>query len=170
MPAVGNTAVLVMVPAADELLDLAAAIHPRCVRPGIPAHAALMYPWLPVSAVSSEVVTRLAELVGGAGPTAVQLNSAAAQPGGFVGIEAAELAPLASILRAEWPDLVPYGGRFGASPPVHVTVAMGAAPDDAARIAEQVGKRLPLVQLVSELCVVGLDDDGWRVLATTPLR
>jgi hypothetical protein len=159
-----------MVPVADGLLDLAAAVDPRCVRPGIPAHAALMYPWLPVSAVTPQVLTRLAQLVDGTGPTEVLLSSAATQAGGFVGIEAAELTPLASTLRAEWPDHGPYGGRFGSSPPVHVTVAMGAAPEDTARIAEQVGQRLPLVQPVRELCVVGLDGDGWRVLATTPLR
>ena len=168
VPTAGTTAVLAMVPVADELLDLAAAVDQRSVRPGIPAHAALLYPWLPVSAVTPDVVTRLTELVAGSGAVDLQLTSAAAL-GGFVGIEAAELTPLATKLRAEWPELLPYGGRFGASAPVHVTVAMGSAEGDAAEIAEQVRQRLPLVQPVSGVLVVGLDGDGWQVLATTPL-
>ncbi|GAA2294722.1 hypothetical protein OKJ48_32990 [Streptomyces kunmingensis] len=47
MPHLGTTAVLAVLPAAEPLLELAAAVDERVVRPGVPAHAALLYPWLP---------------------------------------------------------------------------------------------------------------------------
>ncbi|HWE91916.1 MAG TPA: 2'-5' RNA ligase family protein [Pseudonocardiaceae bacterium] len=168
MPAVGTTAVVAWAPAANELLDIAAGVDPGVVRPGIPAHASIAYPFLPAAEFTPATADTLRGLVGDGGPVAVRLASLISEPG-FVGVLVPELDPVAAAVRRQWPQLTPYGGRFGDAPPVHVTVAMGAEPAAAELIAARAADRLPLVAEVRELHVVGLTEAGWRPLATVAL-
>jgi hypothetical protein len=156
-----------LVPAANELLGMAAKIDPGAVRPGIPAHASIAYPFLPAGEVTPEVADALGEVAAAGGPVAVRLASAVAALG-FVGVPVPELEPTAAAVRQRWPDLRPYGGRFGAEPPVHVTVAMGAEPANTELIAQRAMDRLPLLDKVREMHVVELADTGWRALLTIP--
>jgi hypothetical protein len=154
---------------ADELLELAAAVDPGLVRAGIPAHATVAYPFLPAAEVTTAVLARLGELVAGTGPISLTLDSVFTSAG-FVGVAVSELAEVTASIRSAWPRLTPYGGRFGADPPVHVTVAMGATQAETDRIVPAVSARLPRVEVVTELRLVALDETaGWRSLATIPL-
>lgn len=168
MPTVGTTGVVALIPVAQPLLALAAEVDPEAVRPGVPAHASLLYPWLPIAEVTPATVDSLRERVAGHGPVEVELRSVVVRSG-FVAIPVPGLDGLVAAVRAGWPTLLPYGGRFGEEPGTHVTVAMDGDPAAAERIAAVVKARLPVVQRVGEMHVVGLAETGWQVLAVAPL-
>ncbi|MCX5205443.1 2'-5' RNA ligase family protein [Streptomyces sp. NBC_00237] len=172
MPTPGTTAVLALLPEADPLLDLAAGVDARAVRPGVPAHAALLYPWLAAGRIGAAELDRLRNALvrGAAGADRIPVLLAEAErTGGFVGVPVPELHALATAVRTAFPEQVPYGGRFGQDPPVHVTVALDADADTAADIAHRVTGRLPIRTEVSTVHVVTLTPDGWRGLAKLPL-
>nr|WP_202501897.1 2'-5' RNA ligase family protein [Streptomyces sp. SID5785] len=157
-----------MLPEADELLRLAASVDERVVRAGVPAHVAFLYPWLPSAQVDDAELERLRAALP-AGRVTVTL-SAVQQADGFVGVPVPALASRATAVRGAYPRQVPYGGRFGPDPQVHVTVALGAEPQAAEDIARRVAPRLPITAQVAALHVVELTDAGWRLLAELPLE
>ncbi|PPS90657.1 2'-5' RNA ligase family protein [Streptomyces sp. MH60] len=163
----GTTAVLALLPDAEPLLRLAAEVDGLVVRPGVPAHAALLYPWLPADEVEEAQLHRLRVALP-AGPVPIRL-AAVERTGGFVGVPVPELSRAADAVRAAFPAQVPYGGRFGPRPPVHVTVALDAAPQAAADIARRTAAALPITTEVNTLHVVGLTRTGWQGIAELPL-
>ncbi|MET9137193.1 MULTISPECIES: 2'-5' RNA ligase family protein [Streptomyces] len=167
MTQVGTTAVLALVPDAGPLLDAAARVDPRAVRTGVPAHAALLYPWLAADEVG-EPELRLLRAALPPGPLRIRL-AAVERRGGFVGVPVPELDAAATAVRRAFPAHVPYGGRFGADPPVHVTVALDAEAEAAGVIAARTAARLPIVTEVDAFHVVSLTPAGWRALAALPL-
>ncbi|MBZ6139099.1 MULTISPECIES: 2'-5' RNA ligase family protein [Streptomyces] len=167
MAETGTTAVLALLPEAEPLLELAAGVDARAVRPGVPAHAALPYPWLAADRVDEPALRRLRAALP-QGRIEAELT-AVEHEGGFVGVPVPGLSAAATAVRAAFPEDVPYGGRFGTDPPVHVTVALGAAPEAAAGIARRTAARLPLTARISALHVVALGPTGWRALAELPL-
>ncbi|MFH9811191.1 2'-5' RNA ligase family protein [Streptomyces olivaceus] len=167
MAETGTTAVLALLPEAEPLLELAAGVDARAVRPGVPAHAALLYPWLAADRVDEPALRRLRAALP-QGRIEAELT-AVEHEGGFVGVPVPGLSAAATAVRAAFPEEVPYGGRFGTDPPVHVTVALGAAPEAAAGIARRTAARLPLTAWIAALHVVALGPTGWRALAELPL-
>ncbi|MEV8127735.1 2'-5' RNA ligase family protein [Streptomyces sp. NPDC085944] len=167
MARTGTTAVLALVPDAEPLLRSAAEVDGAAVRPDVPAHAALLYPWLPADEVGEPELHRLRAALP-AGPIPVILAEVE-QTGGFVGVPVPGLSQVADAVRTAFPAQVPYGGRFGTRPPVHVTVALDVAPQAAAVIARRTAAALPITAVISALHVVGLTPTGWRVLAELPL-
>ncbi|MFE2355496.1 2'-5' RNA ligase family protein [Streptomyces parvulus] len=167
MAQVGTTAVLALLPDAEPLLETAARVDPRAVRPGVPAHAALLYPWLAADEVG-EAELRLLRAAMPPGPLRVRLSEVE-HSGGFVGVPVPELDAAATAVRRAFPAHAPYGGRFGADPPVHVTVALDAEAEASAGIAARTATRLPIVTEVDTFHVVALTPTGWRALAALPL-
>ncbi|MEV1025731.1 2'-5' RNA ligase family protein [Streptomyces sp. NPDC050264] len=167
MTRLGTTAVLAVLPDAEPLLELAAGVDARVVRPGVPAHAALLYPWLPADEVGEPELDRLRAALP-AGRIPIRLDTVE-QAGGFVNIPVPELRAAAGAVRAAFPAQVPYGGRFGQDPPVHVSVALDADPGTAADIARRAAARLPITTEISALYVVALTPTGWQLLADLPL-
>lgn len=172
MPMPGTTAVLALLPDAEPLLELAAQVDARVVRPGVPAHATLLYPWLPAEKVDPRELERLRTVLERAAPDVGRIPlrlTVVERAGAFVGVPVPELRSLASTVREAYPEQVPYGGRFGQNPPVHVTVSLDAPDHTAADIAHRVTGRLPITTEVSAVHVVTLSLDGWQVLAELPL-
>ncbi|MFD0053867.1 2'-5' RNA ligase family protein [Streptomyces sp. NPDC127168] len=167
MAQVGTTAVLAVLPDAEPLLESAARVDPRAVRPGVPAHAALLYPWLAADEVGEPELRRLRAVLP-AGRIPIRL-AAVERTGGFVGIPVPELRGVATAVRTAFPAPAPYGGRFGPDPQVHVTVALDAGTEAAAGIAARTAARLPIVTGIDALHVVALTPAGWRALAELPL-
>ncbi|HVV11463.1 2'-5' RNA ligase family protein [Amycolatopsis sp.] len=135
-----------LLPDAEPLLDAVRRVAP--VRP-LPAHVSLLYPGPPVFedvALPGEV--DLAEIIVG--------------DGGFVGVAVPALEPAAATLRSRYPELVPYGGRFGETPPAHLTLVMGV--DDAVSQAVQriAAEALPLRSRVDGPHFVQRTGHGWR--------
>ncbi|MFE2463370.1 2'-5' RNA ligase family protein [Streptomyces sp. NPDC059402] len=158
---------LALVPDAEPLLRSAAEVDGAAVRPGVPAHAALLYPWLPADEVGEPELHRLRTALP-AGPIPVGLAEVQ-RTGGFVGVPVPGLSRVADAVRTAFPAQVPYGGRFGPRPPVHVTVALDADPGAAAVIARRTAAALPITTVIRALHVVGLTPTGWQGLAELPL-
>ncbi|MCX3061657.1 2'-5' RNA ligase family protein [Streptomyces beihaiensis] len=163
----GTTAVLAVLPEAEPLLRLAAEVAAGVVRPGVPAHAALLYPWLPADRVGAPDLDRLHAALP-TGDVRIRLTEVE-QEDGFVAVPVPGLRAMATAVRSAFPAQVPYGGRFGQDPPAHVTVAMGAGPATAATVARRVGARLPIVARITALHAVVLTPTGWQILAELPL-
>ncbi|MFJ9036975.1 2'-5' RNA ligase family protein [Streptomyces sp. NPDC102406] len=163
----GTTALLAVVPAAEPLLELAAEVDARAVRPRVPAHATLLYPWLPADRLGAPELKRLRAALP-VGPVAIRLTDVE-RTGGFVSVPVPELAAPASAARAAFPAQIPYGGRFGQDPPVHVTVALDADPEHAEEIARRAAAHLPITAEISALHAVVLTATGWQLLAELPL-
>ena len=158
---------VVPVPAADLLLREVASTHPQAVREGVAAHVSLLYPFLDASAVDDEVLGWLGEFAARTQPIAVEFLDVLLTPG-FVHLPAPALRPLSGEVRTRWPQVVPYGGRFGADPPPHVTLAMGLPAEDGAAVADRVRRFLPLTGLADHLWIVAYDD-GWGLMAAFQL-
>ncbi|MBP2479246.1 hypothetical protein JOF53_008118 [Crossiella equi] len=161
MPAPGTTALLLPLPAADPLLTVARGLDPASVRPGIPAHITLAYPFVPATAEVFEQVRALLRPV----PPLV-LTELRTTPG-FVGVLAPEVVPLADAVRDRWPEPRPYGGRFGDRPTPHLTVALD--PADAGAIAGAVRPLLPLRAVAERVSLVELTGTGWMARFVTAL-
>jgi hypothetical protein len=154
---------VVPVPAADLLLREVASTHPQAVREGVAAHVSLLYPFLDASTVDDEVLGWLREFAARTRPVAVEFPDVSVTPG-FVHLPAPALRPMVAEIRTRWPGVVPYGGRFGADPPPHVTLAMGLPAEDGAAVAERVRQFLPLTGSAEHVWLVAYDD-GWDLLA-----
>ncbi|MBE1463766.1 2'-5' RNA ligase family protein [Kibdelosporangium phytohabitans] len=167
MPTPGQTAIVVPVPAADRLLWEVSGTHPQAVREGVAAHVSLLYPFLDVSHVDEEVLGWLREFAARTQPIAVEFLDVLSTPG-FVHLPVPALRSLAAGIRARWPQVVPYGGRFGADPLPHVTLAMGLRAEDGAAVAERVRRFLPLTGSADRVWIVAYDD-GWDLVEAFPL-
>ncbi|MFJ3723854.1 2'-5' RNA ligase family protein [Streptomyces sp. NPDC090045] len=156
-------------PDAAPLLDAAWRVDPALVRLGVPAHVSLLYPFVPESALTGQDEKGVRSLAASF-PAADLVLEELVTASGFVGVTVAELQPMVDAFRGRWPGLRPYGGRFGARPAAHVTVAMGADdPATAARVRTAVGSLLPLRTRAAAVQLVVLTEEGWRPRFTAPL-
>ncbi|MEU7784421.1 MULTISPECIES: 2'-5' RNA ligase family protein [unclassified Amycolatopsis] len=161
MPEPGTTALVILLPAAEPVLAAARRVDPALVRPGLPAHVTALYPFLPAAEVSDAVLDAVRALAATFSPTEVPLTEFVTAPG-FAAIPAPALQPVTDAVCARWPEVRPYGGRFGPRPGAHVTVAMGGEADVLERVAAEVRPLLPLTDQAAELQLVALTDRGWE--------
>ncbi|MFJ1759345.1 2'-5' RNA ligase family protein [Amycolatopsis sp. NPDC088138] len=167
MPEPGTSALVILLPAAEPVLAAARRTAPALVRPGLPAHVTALYPFLPAPELTDEVLDAVRELAAGVRPVDLRLTELAVAPG-FSAVATPSLQPIADAVCARWPEVQPYGGRFGPTPAAHLTVAMGGAEADHERVAEQVRPLLPLDARAEELHLVALDDEGWETRLVAP--
>ncbi|MFG2298286.1 2'-5' RNA ligase family protein [Streptomyces sp. NPDC048603] len=169
MPEPGTTAVVIALPDAAPLLDAACRIDPALVRRGVPAHVSLLYPFVPAHALTGEDEEGVRSLAASF-PAADLLLEEVVTASGFVAVSVPGLQPIADAFHAQWPGVRPYGGRFGARPAAHVTVALGADdPTAATRVRAAVGSLLPLRTRAAAVQLVVLTEEGWRPRFTAPL-
>ncbi|KAA9159321.1 2'-5' RNA ligase family protein [Amycolatopsis acidicola] len=143
---------LALLPDAEPLLSRVRQAAPGFVR-SLPAHVSLLYPGPPPSAAEDVRV----EL-----PAHVDLAEPLRGESGFSGVAVPELDPAAAVLRARFPDLVPYGGRFGEAPRAHLTLVMGADSTTLDTVGTILADALPLRSRVAGPLFVQRTDDGWR--------
>jgi hypothetical protein len=163
VPPQGQTALITPVPAADPILAAIAAEYPDAVRPGIPAHVSLLYPFLPADELDGghpETSDWLTAFAVRTRPVRATFTDIATEPG-FAYLSSPELTPLSTAIREQWPEITPYGGRFGAAPVAHLTVAMDFAAADTAGIVDLARQFLPLTVTVEELWLLALATT-WR--------
>ncbi|MET8682849.1 2'-5' RNA ligase family protein [Streptomyces sp. NPDC004732] len=169
MPQPGTTAVVIVLPDATPLLDAARRIDPALVRPGLPAHVSLLYPFVPESALTDQDEEGVRSLAARFPAADLLLEEVVTAPG-FVAVAVPGLQAIVDAFHAQWPELRPYNGRFGARPAAHVTVAMG--PDDptaAAHVRTAIGSLLPLRTRATAVQLVALTEEGWQPRFTAPL-
>jgi len=161
VPSPGTTALVILLPAAEPALAAARRVDPALVRPGLPAHVTALYPFLPDGSVTGEVLSTVRSLAASFPPPEVRLTELVVTPG-FVALAAPALQGVADAVCARWPDVQPYGGRFGPRPVAHLTVAMGGPDAALERVAEEVRPLLPLTDRAEGLQLVALTDRGWE--------
>nr|WP_202506161.1 2'-5' RNA ligase family protein [Amycolatopsis rubida] len=150
------------------MLETAAAVDPALVRPGLPPHVTALYPFLPADRLSERTDTGITQLAASFPATDVQLAELVTAPG-FVAAAAPALQPLADAVCDHWPDVPPYGGRFGAHPPAHLTIALGGSDDQRAEVAERARAALPITARADTLHLVVLTEQGWQLRLSAPL-
>jgi hypothetical protein len=165
MPQSGWTALVAPVPALDPLLAAIEAAHPGATRAGIPAHVTFLYPFLPLTELDSGVTGWLTALAARQAPLTLEFAQVRVEPG-FVYLDSPLLTPLTDEIRAHWPQLIPYLGRFGADPVAHLSLAIGVAETQA--IAEIAATALPRIATLDHLWLAGNDNDEWRSLGRFP--
>jgi hypothetical protein len=167
VPRPGTTALVILLPAAEPVLAAARRTAPELVRPGLPAHVTALYPFLPAHELTDEVLDAVRDLAATVRPVDVRLAELVVAPG-FSAVVTPSLQPIADAVCARWPEVPPYGGRFGPTPDAHLTVAMGGAEADHRRVAEEVRPLLPVNARAEELHLVALDGEGWKTRLTAP--
>ncbi|MCU1686643.1 MAG: hypothetical protein JWQ81_7382 [Amycolatopsis sp.] len=168
MPAFGTSALVIEVPAAEVLLDVARRVNPILVRPGLPAHATVLYPFLPAAELTADVDAAVRAIAARVPVTDLRLTEVISAPG-FVAMAVPELQPVAEAAYAVWPEVQPYGGRFGPTPPVHLTVAIGGTEDELTQVAAQTREALPVSDRPEAVHLVVLTEQGWQLRLSAPL-
>ncbi|QUQ62501.1 2'-5' RNA ligase family protein [Kutzneria sp. CA-103260] len=158
MPENGDSALIIPVPAAAALLARVAAAFPKAVREGDIGHVTMLYPFT-ATATPDQVAAVAAALT----PIDVVLDRVVREPG-FVALTADALGPLTSEVRSHWPEVLPYGGRFGPTPEAHLTLAMGVSDDEGDAIAAMAS---PVEARLSQLWLLTYEN-GWQVAARCP--
>jgi hypothetical protein len=95
-------------------------------------------------------------------PGEVELAELVDGDDGFLGLAVPELDPLVTRLCGRFPDAVPYGGRYGATPRAHVTLTLGADEKQAQAARAAVGDALPLRSRVLGPYFVRRTPEGWQ--------
>jgi hypothetical protein len=145
------------VPAVDPILAKIKEKYPAAGRDGIVGHVSVLYPFVQLEAMTLETTDWLSAYINSKPPLKVGLADVVSTTG-FVYFEVLELASLVEDLRAHWPRIVPYSGRFGSNPATHITLAMGVDKRDAGEIMALVRDFLPLSFVVDQIWLVSFDD------------
>jgi hypothetical protein len=168
VPEPGTTALVILLPGAEPALAAARRVDPAVVRPGLPAHVTALYPFLPDDSVTPSVLAAVRSLASALAPASVRLAELLTTPG-FVALQAPSLQPITDAVCDRWPEVAPYGGRFGPRPPAHVTVAMGGDEETLSRVGDEVRPLLPLTAHATSLQLVALTEHGWEPRLDAPL-
>ncbi|MGW4487094.1 2'-5' RNA ligase family protein [Amycolatopsis sp. NPDC004368] len=168
MPAPGTSALVVELPAAAGLLEAAAAVGPALVRAGVAPHVTALYPFLPAAELTDEVDIGVRALAAAHEVVDVSLADLVVASG-FVAAAAPALQPLADAACDRWPEVRPYGGRFGPHPPAHLTIAMGGTDEQNTEVTRRVEGLLPLTARAEALHLVVLTEQGWQLRLTAAL-
>jgi len=168
--AAAETALIIAVPEADELVGGAREKYDPVAGRGIPAHVTVLYPFLPAGRIDDGLLAALRELFAGHEPFEL----------GFAGFgrfpELLWLAPapdgpvraLTAAVEARWPEAPPYGGVFD-DPVPHLTVASKQPQETYDAMEREFTPGLPLRTRVAEVQLVVFGSVRWHHRETFPL-
>ncbi len=165
------SALVVMVPEADSVVGRWRERWDPAAGEGVPAHVSVLYPFLDGGSIDDGVAGELSGLLGAHEPFEVRFAGTARWPG-VLYLPPEPDGPLRALTAAavsRWPQVPPYGGRFGADPQPHLTVGIrqpDAVYDEAER---EITARLPIRCRVSEVLLTVRERDRWAVRAAFPL-
>jgi hypothetical protein len=168
-----ESAVLVAVPEAEDVVGRFRTRLDRSAAWGVPAHVTVLYPFVSPDRIDSAVLGRLAAAA--ASVPAFDLTLARLC---WFGDDRLWLAPepdqpfraLTSAVWTEFPDHPPYGGSH-ADPTPHLTVGHDAPLDVLRKAADAIRPRLPVrARITTALLMQGAPDAGaWHTVAALPL-
>ncbi len=174
-----QSALLVLVPAAEPAVAAHRADLDASARDGVPAHFTVLYPFLPPALIDKAVLAALTRLFAGVSAFEFTLDRI-----GWFGDNVVWLGPrdeepfrvLTGLVFAAFPDCAPYGGAHENVVP-HLTI--GHLGDvTVLRAAERtVRPHLPIAAQATEVCLMAGPAPGrpgppgqWRVLSSFPLH
>ena len=157
-----ETAVLLCVPEAEELVGpWRNKADPSAAR-GVPAHVTLLTPFLAPDRIDVGVLAELSWFFAGVDAFEIRFDTVGEllDPGiVYLDPVGSELDELADALARRWPETPPYGGRVDA-PHAHLTVAHSSDAGMRAQAAVAVRPGLPLRAIASQAALWTCDEHG----------
>ena len=171
-----QSALLVLVPAAEPAVGKHRARLDASARDGVPAHLTVLYPFLPPGQIGDDELTALARLFAGFPSFAVTLDRVSWFGEQVVWLGPRDEAPfraLTDLVFASYPACAPYGGRYADVIP-HLTIGHDAALDVLRAAAEDVRPHLPIQTRATQVTLMSGPTPGnpktppgqWRTIAT----
>jgi 2'-5' RNA ligase len=163
---VGQSAVIVPVPAAEPIVGRWRARFDAAAALGVPAHLTVVYPFLPASSLTSSVLGQVRALVAAQPPMTITFAECGRFPG-VLYLAPSPAEPVRALIHAfiaHWPEAPPYRGEFG-DPIPHLTVAV--AVDDPL-IEQEVSAQLPFTTALSEAHLITFDGTHWTTAERLP--
>ena len=163
----GESALVVVVPEAEEAVGRWRAAHDPSADRGVPAHVTVRFPFFPAAEIDDGVLGTLDALASDVDPFTATFRSVERRTDG-VWMRPEPEDPFRRLTRAvwtRWPELPPYGGIHADVIP-HLTVAGGEAPRG---VETAVSAHLPIVTRVAAMELIAFDGDRWTTRERFPL-
>jgi 2'-5' RNA ligase superfamily protein len=166
----GRTALVVLVPEADDAVGAHRLRHDANAARGVPAHVTVLFPFRsPVDETTSE---QLARMCRGFKRFEARFASVGRFPGEVVWLAPEPSAIFAALLAttaSQFPDCPPYAGTIQ-EPIPHLTVGENMSIADADELTDALASALPVTTSVTELSLL-VEDAGrrWSVGPAWPL-
>jgi 2'-5' RNA ligase len=163
-----ESALVVLVPAAESLVRPFRDRYDPSAALGVPAHITLLYPFKPPEQIDGAVITRLHEGFARFAPIIFSLASISRFPDViYLAPDPAE--PFRELTRAIWswfPETPPYGGKWPDIVP-HLSIASIADEHELQRIAEELARAsrdvLPISAAANEVTLLEQRGDRWNI-------
>ena len=175
MNAQTQTALIVPVPEVESIVGRFRDRYDPAAAEGIPAHVTVVYPFLPVQAISSDVIQSLSELFAGLPQFHAEFSEIRRFPGVlyFAPIEDAPFRRLTERVVERYPEAPPYGGQFRQIVP-HLTIAhvedQVHFDDIAAQVALAAKGKVPVRTVVRDVVLIEKVNAAWCTKVSFPLR
>ena len=170
-----ESALVVLVPEAEELVASFRDRFDPAAAAGVPAHISLLYPFKPPAEITPAVIASLTQMFSAISSFAVSLSSLRKFPSAlYLAPEPAEeLRRLTLAIAKRFPETPPYGGEYAEIIP-HLTVARADDPEQLANIAADFESRamgwLPIRSTIREVCLIENNEGLWRTRCLFALR
>ena len=162
----GATALVVVVPEAEDLVTDVRLSHDPSAKEGMPAHITILYPFMPWAEITTATYRALHSLAAENPCFSFQLAFTDRFPG-VLYLEPVPHEPfqcLTDTVCRSFPGLSPYGGTV-AWPHPHLTIAQTTDPEHLDAIARAFlashGRKLPLKACAKSLSLVAKCDGMW---------
>jgi len=176
-----QSALLLVVPAAEPAVREHRARLDLSARDGVPAHFTVLYPFLPPSQIRDADLSALAGVFAGVSSFAFTLDRI-----GWFGEQVAWLGPrdpepfraLTVLTHQAFPGYSPYGGRYADADVIpHLTIGHDAGLDVLRAAADSVREHLPIDGTATEVTLMagpkpgtpGTPPGTWRRITSFPL-
>jgi 2'-5' RNA ligase len=174
-----QSALLLLVPAAEPAVGEHRAWLDASARDGVPAHLTVLYPFLPPALIDDAVLTSLAALFAGFPAFAFTLDRVGWFGENVVWLGPRDEAPfraLTALAFQAFPSWAPYGGRHDDVVP-HLTIGHQGGTPALRAAAAAVGPHLPIGGTATTVTLMagpvpgtpGTPPGQWRQLAAFPL-
>ncbi|MEV8599358.1 2'-5' RNA ligase family protein [Streptomyces griseoviridis] len=167
----GLSGLVVPVPEADPVVGAVRDRLDRHARTGVPAHVTVLFPFLDASLLDDGTLAELARTFRGHPAFEARFERFGRFPG-LLHLAPEPDAPfraLTAAVTARWPEVLPYGGKFGDSAP-HLTLAQGQSDAVLDAAEAEVRDGLPVVTRVASVDLVVHDGTAWRHHTAFPLE
>jgi 2'-5' RNA ligase len=168
--AVGQTAIIVPVGAAEPILGRWRTQFVPAAAAGVPAHVTIIYPFLSGKGIDEDVVGEVRRLVARHPSFTVTFTGCGRFPDVLFVVPDPDdpFRALTTEVFGRWPEAPPYGGLI-TDPVPHLTITHGASSKDAAEAELDVRARLPFTSPIQQAWLIGFDGMRWNRWASLPL-
>jgi 2'-5' RNA ligase len=169
-----ETALIVPVPEVEPIVGRFRALHDPVAAAGVPAHVTVLYPFLPPSRISSDVIRTLGDLFSAIAAFDVEFAETRRFPGVlyFAPVADAPFRRLTERVVERYPEAPPYGGQFSDIVP-HLTIAHAKDPAQLDSIAAEVTAargNVPVRAAIRDVVLIEKIDGRWRTRMRFPLK